>query len=171
MERVKNYFCYFFRGEERGLFMKVERILLVSVFFLIASTVAFADRQLDEAATLQILQQLANQPKKTWIPSGTIEATHEEYRAAKLTDSAEVDNQIKQKIAEYQNSRHIASPGCFFRLPVDEHHIGPVRDREIHNKHLFGTISPVRKSDGFYIGRFYILPDRLSGIQISRRCR
>ena len=84
--------------------MKTKRILSAIVLLLVAGSVAFADRQLDEAETLQILQQLTSQPKKTWIPAGTIGATHQEYRAAKTTDSAEINSQINQEIAEYQNN-------------------------------------------------------------------
>ena len=66
--------------------MKTKRILLAVVFLLAAYSVAFADRKLDEVEALQVLQQLTNQPKKTWVPAGTIEAVHEEYKASKITN-------------------------------------------------------------------------------------
>ncbi len=84
--------------------MNVRNVVLAFVLLLTISTGAFADRQLDRTEVLQILQQLTSQPKKTWIPAGTIDATHEEYRAAKTNDPDEISNQINQKIAEYQNN-------------------------------------------------------------------
>ena len=84
--------------------MKTKNILLAVVFLLSVSCVAFADRELDRAEILQILQELTSQPKKTWIPAGTIEATHDEYRAPKTTDINEINNQISEKIQEYQSN-------------------------------------------------------------------
>jgi len=84
--------------------MKTKNILLAVVFLLSVSCAAFADRELDRTETLQILQELTSQPKKTWIPAGTIEATREEYRAPKTTDPNEINNQISNKIQEYQNN-------------------------------------------------------------------
>ncbi|HPS55647.1 MAG TPA: hypothetical protein PLP05_08615, partial [Sedimentisphaerales bacterium] len=79
------------------------RFLLAAVFSVCISTIALGARQLQEAEILQILQKLTNEPKKTWINAGTIEATHEEYKAPKKTDSNEINAQIRQKINEYQN--------------------------------------------------------------------
>jgi hypothetical protein len=84
--------------------MKTKHFTLMSVLLLSVSCVAFADRTLERAEVLQIFQQLTNQPKKTWIPAGTIRATHEEYRSPKTTDPNEIDRQIKEKIDEYQQN-------------------------------------------------------------------
>ncbi len=84
--------------------MKTKQILLAVAFLLAVSCAAFADRELDRAEILQIFQKLTSQPKKTWIPAGTIEATHEEYRAPKITDMNEINNQINEEIAEYQGN-------------------------------------------------------------------
>ena len=84
--------------------MKTKQILLAAVFLLAVSCSAFADRQLERAEILQIFQQLTSQPKKTWMPAGTIEAAHEEYRAPKITDVNEINNQIGVKTAEYQSN-------------------------------------------------------------------
>jgi len=84
--------------------MKAKYFTVVGVFLLWASCIAFADRQLERAEILQIFEQLTNQPRKTWIPIGTIEATHEEYRAPEITDLNEINNRIKEKIAEYQSN-------------------------------------------------------------------
>lgn len=84
--------------------MKTKYFTLAGLFWLSISCAAFADRPLDRAEILQILQQLTSQPKKTWISAGTIKATHEEYKAPKATDLNEINNQIKEEIAEYQKN-------------------------------------------------------------------
>ncbi len=84
--------------------MKTKHIILAVVFLLSVSCVAFADRELDRTEILQIFERLTSQPKKTWIPAGVIEATHEEYRAPKTTDPNEIKNQISKKIQEYQSN-------------------------------------------------------------------
>jgi hypothetical protein len=84
--------------------MKPKQILLTVAFLLSFICTAFADRKLDRTEILQILQELTSQPKKTWIPAGTIEATHEEYRAPKTTDVNEINSQISVKVQKYQNN-------------------------------------------------------------------
>ncbi|KPK35547.1 MAG: hypothetical protein AMJ65_17320 [Phycisphaerae bacterium SG8_4] len=49
-----------------------------------------------------MLKILTGQPSKTWISSGTISATHEEYRAPKTTDADEISNRINKEIQKYQ---------------------------------------------------------------------
>ena len=53
---------------------------------------------------MQSLQELTSQPKKTWIAAGTIQATHEEFVAPKITDSTVISAAITKGIQEYQNS-------------------------------------------------------------------
>jgi len=84
--------------------MKMKHFLLTVVLSLSVSCVAFADRQLNRAEILQIFEKLTSQPRKTWIPAGTIEATHEEHRAPKTTDLNEINNRINEKIQEYQSN-------------------------------------------------------------------
>jgi len=84
--------------------MKTKHTLLAVAFLLSVSCAAFADRELDRTETLQILEGLTSQPKKTWIPAGVIEATREEYRAPKTTDPNEINNQINEKIQAYQSN-------------------------------------------------------------------
>jgi hypothetical protein len=88
----------------KGLIMKSVQILLATFLFSFAGSVAVADRPLEKAEILQIFQKLTNQPKKTWLTAGVIKATHEEYKAAKITDANEIRSRIKEKITEYQNS-------------------------------------------------------------------
>ena len=84
--------------------MKTKHFVLAIILLLSVSCVTFADRQLDRAEILQIFEKLTSQPRKTWIPAGTIEATHEEYRAPKTTDLNEINNRINEKIQEYQSN-------------------------------------------------------------------
>jgi len=83
--------------------MNTKRIVSAVFLLLSASCGAFADRPLERAEILQILQEMTSQPGKAWIPAGTIEATHEEYRAPKTTILSEISSQISQEITEYQN--------------------------------------------------------------------
>ncbi len=84
--------------------MNSKNILLVIGILFSLNCAAFADRQLDRAEVLEIFQKLTSQPRNTWISAGTIEATHEEYRAPKTTDAPEISRQINQEIREYRNS-------------------------------------------------------------------
>jgi len=84
--------------------MTTKRILLSIAISLCVSCIAFADRTLDRSEILELFDKLTNQPKKTWISAGTIEAIHDEYRAAKTTNEAEISNQINQEVEEYKNS-------------------------------------------------------------------
>lgn len=84
--------------------MKSRIILLTVIILLSVVCNVFADRQLEEAEVQQILQQLTSQPKETWIDAGTIQATHQEYSAPKITDQAQIRSQIKQKVWDYQAS-------------------------------------------------------------------
>jgi len=83
--------------------MKTKPYLLMILCLFSISGITFGDRQLERDEILQILQELTSRPRKTWIPAGTIEAVHEEYRAPKITDPGEISNRIKQAVQEYQN--------------------------------------------------------------------
>ena len=84
--------------------MKTNHFLLTILCLFSVCGVVFGDRQLEKAEISEILQKLTNQPRKTWISAGTIQAIHEEYRAPKVTDADEISNQIRQAVQEYQNS-------------------------------------------------------------------
>jgi hypothetical protein len=84
--------------------MRTRHFVIALLSSLLVSYATFADRQLDRTEILQIFQKLTSQPRKTWIPAGMIEATHEEYRAAKVTDPNEIERQIKERVQEYQNN-------------------------------------------------------------------
>ncbi len=84
--------------------MKTKHYVLTILCLFSLSGIAFGDRQLERAEILQILQKLTSQPRKTWISAGTIEATHEEYRAPKITSTTAISTEITKAIQEYQNS-------------------------------------------------------------------
>ncbi len=84
--------------------MKTKHFVLTILCLFSLSGIAFGDRQLERAEILQILQKLTSQPRKTWISAGTIEATHEEYRAPKITSTTAISTEITKAIQEYQNS-------------------------------------------------------------------
>ena len=85
--------------------MKTKHFVLAIFCLFSLSGVAFGDRQLERSEVLEILQKLTNQPTKTWIAAGTIQAKHEEYRAPEITSSAEISARITKEIQEYQNSQ------------------------------------------------------------------
>ena len=72
------------------------------ILVLICSGITFADRPLERAEILQIFEQLTSCPRKTWIPACTIEATHQEYKAAAITDANEINRRIAGEIQNYQ---------------------------------------------------------------------
>jgi len=84
--------------------MKTKQFFLTILCLFSVCGVVFGDRQLERDEVLQILQELTSQPRKTWISAGEIWATHEEYRAPKLTDAGELGNRIRQAVQEYQNN-------------------------------------------------------------------
>lgn len=84
--------------------MKTRYAILLILFLLSHCSAVFADREMERTEILEIFQRLTKQPRKTWIPAGTIEATHEEYEAAKTTDASAVNRRIKEKIRRYQNN-------------------------------------------------------------------
>jgi hypothetical protein len=85
--------------------MKSVNILFVMVMSLSLCLVTpvWAERALPRAEILQIINTLTESPHDTWIPAGTIQATHEEYGAAKTTDSTVISSEVQKAISEYQN--------------------------------------------------------------------
>ncbi len=84
--------------------MKTKQFFLTILCLFSVCSIVFGDRQLERDEVLQILQELTSQPRKTWISAGEIRATHEEYRAPKLTDAGEIGSRIRQAVQEYQNN-------------------------------------------------------------------
>jgi hypothetical protein len=84
--------------------MRKAYILMVIFSVICSASVAFADRPLEREEILHIFKVLTNQPQKTWLPTCSIKASHQEYKAAKTTDAAEIGSKIQQSIAEYLNN-------------------------------------------------------------------
>ncbi|UCG59831.1 MAG: hypothetical protein JSU70_09980 [Phycisphaerales bacterium] len=84
--------------------MKTRSISFAVAFLLSVNCVAVADRELERKEILPIFRQLTSHPKKTWIPEGTIEAAHEEYRAPTETDPSEIRAEISTRIQEYRSN-------------------------------------------------------------------
>jgi hypothetical protein len=79
-------------------------ILMATGFLCLFSAEALADRTLERSEILQIFEQLTSQPRNTWIPAGTIQASHEEYKAPKTTDPNAIKAAIRAKIQEHQGN-------------------------------------------------------------------
>ncbi len=78
----------------------------VTISFLVAVSLCltpatFGQRALDKAEVQDVLKRLTSQPRKTWIPAGTIQATHQEYGAAKVTDETLIKAEIDAAIQQY----------------------------------------------------------------------
>ena len=84
--------------------MRTASILCIVAASLCLSHLAFSQTAMDRAETLDILRQLTSQSYTTWIAAGTIEATRQEYGAAKVTDPAVIRSEIDNAIQQYQTS-------------------------------------------------------------------
>jgi hypothetical protein len=77
----------------------------VQISFLLitlCTALCLADRQLDRSEILLLFERLTSEPRNTWISAGTIEASHEEYRAAKVKDEGRIRAAISENVADYQ---------------------------------------------------------------------
>ena len=84
--------------------MKPVSFLLTIVASLCLSTGAWGQQTLSNGEIQKILQQVTSQPRKTWISVGTIAATHQEYGAAKVTDTATIQSEVNKAVQQYQGS-------------------------------------------------------------------
>jgi len=84
--------------------MKARILLHTAVLSLFLPAMALGQRTLPSDEISLIFQHLTSQPRKTWIPAGTIQATHHEYVAAKVTDAGQIRDEIDRRIREYQNA-------------------------------------------------------------------
>jgi len=76
---------------------------VVAILILAAAAVTQGQTSLDRDATLEILEKLTSQNRTTWIPAGTLEAGHQEYRAAQTTDEAQIASAIDREVQDYQS--------------------------------------------------------------------
>ncbi len=83
--------------------MKARFLLPVVVLSLSLTAVASGQRTLQSDEILQVFHKLTSQPRNTWIPAGTIEATHREQREPKITDSTVLRDEIDRRVKEYKD--------------------------------------------------------------------
>lgn len=84
--------------------MNLTKVLISFVISFLMCCSAFAERSLSSEEVAELLRDLTSNPKATWMPSGTVEATKEEYRAPRITDEQEILDTISESIEEYQNN-------------------------------------------------------------------
>ncbi len=77
-------------------------LLLIIILTLLLTVPTYADRAMTQSESQGVVQTLAGSPALTWISAGTIVATHEEFRAARTTDEAEIEAEIQRQIEAYK---------------------------------------------------------------------
>jgi hypothetical protein len=76
--------------------------VLIMVLSLALGVTASADRVLSPTETADIIAKATNQARSAWITAGTIEATHQEYRAAPVTDPAVISAEVQNAVNSFQ---------------------------------------------------------------------
>lgn len=79
-------------------------ISLSIVIVLTLSTQSWSQETLIRSEILEIVDQLIQQQRTTWIETGTLEVRHTEYRAPILTDPQEIEAKISQAIADFRSN-------------------------------------------------------------------
>jgi hypothetical protein len=75
--------------------MKIRKFVTIVALLFLAPHAALADRQLDRVEIVQILRSLTDRPRKTWVATGTIKATHHQYASS---DESVVDSTVTARI-------------------------------------------------------------------------
>jgi hypothetical protein len=83
--------------------MKVGKVAAVALLAVCVVAPVNAQRSLDRAEVLEVIEKLTSTGRQTWIPAGTIEAKHQQYRAARTTDASSITERIEQEIREDQS--------------------------------------------------------------------
>jgi hypothetical protein len=76
----------------------------VVILSLSVTAVVSGQRALQSNEVLEIFKKLTSQPRETWIPAGTIEATHREYREPKITNSTVLNDEISKQVQGYKSN-------------------------------------------------------------------
>jgi len=84
--------------------MRTRTIPLAVVASLCLATGALGQGALSQAEIQKILQDVTSRPRNTWLRAGTIQATHEEFGAAKTTSQATIQSEINKAVQEYNNN-------------------------------------------------------------------
>lgn len=130
--------------------MKASKTIAIAIVLAFLTGTVRADRTLGQSEISQILQDLTSRPMKTWISSGTISASHEQYWAPKTTDADEINNAIDKAIQEHQNDADTSQVSAdILKMKLDAI---PFNVRyEMSDEYTMGTTETV-KYDG---SRFY----------------
>lgn len=84
--------------------MKGYYLIFSLITSLIFPSLAQADRTLQRTEILRILENLTDNPTKTWITSGEITARHYQYSAPKTLDEAQITQEINTELQAYLNN-------------------------------------------------------------------
>jgi hypothetical protein len=108
--------CSFAKGKEAVLHpvvllksinkeMVMKSLITLSLaIVLILSIQSLSQETLSRSEILDIVDQLMRQPRRTWIQTGTLDISHTEYKAPRLTDSAEIEERVQQAISDFPNN-------------------------------------------------------------------
>ncbi len=125
--------------------MKTKHFVLAIFSLLSIGCIALGDRQLERSEILEIFEKLTEQPRKTWISTGTIEAMHDEYRAAKRTGA----DQSNEGIQECQDNA--SKRGSTNDLQKDKRDAMPSKVCRLSNEYTMNSNVVVRyDGDSFY---------------------
>lgn len=81
--------------------MKARHVFSIFIFSLCLAGITYGQRTLSSSEVQEIFRTLTSRPRTTWIPAGTIEASHHQYGAPKITDPAVIEKEVSRQIQEY----------------------------------------------------------------------
>lgn len=84
--------------------MRIAKFIMILFLAVCMSVPAWAQSSVERARVLEIIEKLTSTGRQSWIPAGTIEARHQEYKAPETTNAAVIDRAIEQAVSEYQNA-------------------------------------------------------------------
>jgi hypothetical protein len=98
--------------------MRVANSTMVLILAVAMGLPLYGQRSLNQAEIGEIVEELTRMGRQTWIPAGTIEGRHQQYRAPRTTDSALVDRSIEQAVSKHQNTPDKAEEAAQFQKMV-----------------------------------------------------
>lgn len=84
--------------------MRFARSALILFLALCTAVPVHAQSTLEKSEALEIIEKLIDAGRDTWIPAGTIKATHREYKAPRTMDEAFIARTIQEKTSEYETT-------------------------------------------------------------------
>ena len=82
--------------------MKLASVSLAVCLVLCAAITTRGQDRLESNDARQIVEELVSRRLTTWLPAGTVQAKHQRFRAARVTNTAEVDAAIQREIQGYE---------------------------------------------------------------------